>query len=188
MVQNSSLGLTLGFCSCMIFACNLPYSSSVGPSAFEHTYVTKQQKKSLTFKAALPGTSYPWGTGTWVSLMLKSPGLRRRFSLFLGANLGGCMMLPQTRLPPTGSPHLCWVELLTWLAVTAVTTEDTFCLPTSQGPSPGVPAPEGSCLAGRRQRWRYGFGRRLFPKCAFVGGIWVGLFVFLPLLCAEYFL
>lgn len=115
VVQNSSLHLILGFCFCMIFAFNLPYLSSVSPSAFEQTDVTKQQKKKeLYFQICSSGTSYPWDTGTWVSLMLKSSCLRR-FSL-LGAleRFGWLYNAAQIKLPPTGSPHLCWVELLTW--------------------------------------------------------------------------
>lgn len=160
VVQNSSLNLLLGFCLCMIFACNLPHLSSVSPSAFEHTDVTKQKKKKKFYFQSC-SSRHPWDTGTWVSLMLKSPGLRRRFFPLAGADLGGCV------IPATGSPHLCWAEMFTWFAVTAVTTEDTLCLPRFQVSSPGVPAPTGSCVAGRRQLWRYGCGRRLFPKCEF---------------------
>lgn len=54
VVQNSSLDLILGFCLCMIFACNLPYLSNVSPSAFQHTDVTKQQKKKRILLLKLP--------------------------------------------------------------------------------------------------------------------------------------
>lgn len=74
-------------------------------------------------------------------------------------------MLPQIRLSPW-QPPLCWAELLTWFAATAVTTEDTFAS-TPFRVLLLVFLHQKSCLAGRRQLWRYDCGRRLFPKYYF---------------------
>lgn len=105
--------------------------------------------------------------------MLKSPGLRR-FSLLLGA-LGRFGWL-YNAAPDEAPTHGQATPVLGW-AVHRVcrhscSPEDTLCLPTFQGSSPDVPAPERCCLAGRRQLWRYGCGRKVFPKCDFLKDIW----------------